>query len=77
MTTFIGIICGLIIAWLLLTAWAMQQEVRRTTEELAAARAQLTKLRRELTLAHALLEAEKRKPFGSNYVQPFSILSRN
>lgn len=77
MATFIGIICGLIIVWLLLTVWAMQQELRRTTEELAAARSQLTKLRRDLTLSHARLEAEKRKPFGSNYVQPYSILSRN
>ena len=77
MATFIGIICGLIIVWLLLTVWAMQQELRRTTEELAAARSQLIRLRRELTLSHALLEAEKRKPFGSNYVQPYSILSRN
>ena len=77
MDVFIGFCCGLIIVWLLLVNWETRDDLRRTTEELAEAHRTIRKMRRQLDLSASLLESERRKPFGSDFVRPYSIFSRN
>ena len=73
MTTFIGIICGLIIGWLLMVN-------HDTTKRLAAVTKAL-ELEREsgrLTKAHlADCRARTLRPFGDEYVRPYSLITKN
>lgn len=91
MTTFIGIVCGLIISWLLMLNYDTEQRLRQKIEELTEARS------RNIDLSHALAETEalatetarqlkivsslpqtcKPIPFGDDYVRPYSLINKN
>ena len=84
MTTFIGIICGLIIGWLLMVnhdttrrlyavteALELEQESRRLVE------AQLAEQAREAEIRFAICRAKTLRPFGEEYVRPYSLITKN
>ena len=91
MTTFIGIVGGLIIGWLLMLNHDTDQRLRQATEELTEARS------RNIDLSHALAKTEalatetarqlaivsshpqtcKPIPFGDDYVRPYSLINKN
>ncbi len=85
MTTFIAIICGLTIGWLLMVNHDTDRRLRRATEELAEAQRRLVETdalaaetARELKIVSNMLMAQKTGvPFGDNYVRPYSLLTKN
>ena len=84
MTTFIAIICGLTIGWLLMVnhdttrrlavvtaALELEQESRRLAE------AQLAEQTRETEVRFAICRARVLQPFGDEYVRPYSLITKN
>ncbi len=92
MTTFVCIICGFIIGWLLMLNHDIERNLRQVEEELTEARRLNIDLRHALAESDALLAEGAKElaivsnmlmtqktgaPFGDNYVRPYSLLTKN
>ena len=84
MTTFIGIICGLIIGWLLMVNHDTTKRLAAVTKALELEResgrltkAQLAEQIMEMEVRFAICRARTLRPFGDEYVRPYSLITKN
>ena len=77
MATFVGIICGLIIGWLLMVNYDTSKRLYATVKELEQERQRLVEAQTHLADTARELAICSAPPFGVEYIPPYSLFAKN